>query len=165
MARLVEFLEKHGKNGVHIIGSIDHDYYKIISIELTPNKHKYSHLHIRLYKENDQYGHPIKREDLAYQEGKLFWRQDLEYMKSESSDENDKYISWMNSVTEVIKVYIKKDNEWESGEWTGQECVVCYKNLEVDTSLPCGHMFCRKCIMEWAKVNHSCPCCRREFRI
>lgn len=29
-------------------------------------------------------------------------------------------------------------------------------------ALPCGHVFCEKCIDNWMKSNRSCPICRRD---
>lgn len=47
-------------------------------------------------------------------------------------------------------------------------CVVCTHNYSEDhshspTALKCGHVFGRSCIVEWGKINRSCPLCRQRF--
>jgi hypothetical protein len=166
---LLQLLQQYARERIHILGAIDHHLfpYKIISIELLPFKsYKYTHFQVRLYhKETDQYGYPIKREDIPFQEGQLVWRKDIEYMKWNTNDGDVVQTSWVRAISEIIKVQIKKETDWETIPWDGQECAVCYRNWGVDTSLPCGHVFCKKCIMKWSEHSNTCPCCRRKFKI
>ncbi|KAM4697723.1 RING finger protein 151 [Rhinophrynus dorsalis] len=30
--------------------------------------------------------------------------------------------------------------------------------------ISCGHIFCRKCILQWLKRQQTCPCCRTETK-
>jgi hypothetical protein len=47
------------------------------------------------------------------------------------------------------------------------ECCICYLPMVVHTQLPCGHTFCKSCIIGWrdrcARVSQQfvCPACRR----
>ena len=49
------------------------------------------------------------------------------------------------------------------------DCSICYLPMTKRTSLPCGHVFCRKCMRGWARCcsqnEHEfiCPICRHEF--
>jgi len=42
-------------------------------------------------------------------------------------------------------------------------CNICNEVLEVPTRLPCGHIFCSKCILQWAEAQKNCPVCRGLF--
>lgn len=47
-----------------------------------------------------------------------------------------------------------------------EECSVCLEEFKTGqklTTLPCGHKFDNKCILEWFKINHVCPLCRFEL--
>uniref|UniRef100_A0A8C3V276 RING-type domain-containing protein n=1 Tax=Catharus ustulatus TaxID=91951 RepID=A0A8C3V276_CATUS len=40
-------------------------------------------------------------------------------------------------------------------------CAICQDTCnDVASALPCGHQFCRGCILQWAQTNPSCPLCR-----
>ncbi len=163
---LRSLIEQYAHERLHVVGAVDHPNYKIISIELSPYKSgKYAHFQVRLYKDNDQYGFPIKREDVAYQEGQLLWHKELEYMKWKDNDGEDTQTSWVAAISEIIKVYVKKETGWDTIPWVGEECVVCYRNWGVNTLLPCGHLFCKTCIVKWSEHSNTCPCCRREFKV
>ena len=43
------------------------------------------------------------------------------------------------------------------------ECLICLDN-PVDTSLPCAHSFCSRCIGQWVAENRTCPTCRDEVK-
>ncbi|XP_056369810.1 E3 ubiquitin-protein ligase RNF169-like [Oenanthe melanoleuca] len=43
----------------------------------------------------------------------------------------------------------------------GGNCAICQDSCDdVASALPCGHKFCRGCILHWAQTNPSCPLCR-----
>uniref|UniRef100_A0A8D2PS92 RING-type E3 ubiquitin transferase n=1 Tax=Zosterops lateralis melanops TaxID=1220523 RepID=A0A8D2PS92_ZOSLA len=43
-------------------------------------------------------------------------------------------------------------------------CAICQDTWDdVASTLPCGHQFCRRCILQWAQTNPSCPLCRRTM--
>ncbi|KAL0236384.1 hypothetical protein GEMRC1_002966 [Eukaryota sp. GEM-RC1] len=42
-------------------------------------------------------------------------------------------------------------------------CEVCTEMMKDPCTLPCGHSFCRSCILTWLKKTPSCPNCRREI--
>lgn len=33
------------------------------------------------------------------------------------------------------------------------------------TLLECGHVYHRKCLKNWYRVGHTCPCCRRDIHV
>lgn len=46
----------------------------------------------------------------------------------------------------------------------GGNCAICQDTWDdVASALPCGHHFCRGCILQWAQTNPSCPLCRRTM--
>merc|ERR1719353_1182360 len=51
-------------------------------------------------------------------------------------------------------------------EATNSECAICLEPQIVGnaaTKLPCAHLFCRDCIVDWLKKNCTCPVCRYEL--
>ena len=43
-------------------------------------------------------------------------------------------------------------------------CVVCQDDVSFPKGeLPCSHMFCHPCIVEWGKRSNLCPVCKRRF--
>ena len=50
------------------------------------------------------------------------------------------------------------------------QCVICTHNYTKGhshrpTALGCGHFFGRSCIVEWEKIDRTCPLCRQHFAI
>lgn len=45
------------------------------------------------------------------------------------------------------------------------ECHVCYSMLLDPTTTPCGHSFCRKCLIRSLDHSTLCPHCRRELHL
>ena len=45
------------------------------------------------------------------------------------------------------------------------ECPICLGTSEVDSKLPCQHLFCKSCIQRWANQSLECPLCRRSFSL
>ena len=45
-----------------------------------------------------------------------------------------------------------------------EPCVICFDKIESLTVTPCGHLFCRKCILSCITQNASCPTCRNPVR-
>lgn len=46
-----------------------------------------------------------------------------------------------------------------------EECSICQENIHsACKTLPCGHEFHRKCILDWKnRGHHTCPMCRQSF--
>lgn len=42
-------------------------------------------------------------------------------------------------------------------------CAICMDTMEEETSTICGHIFCRKCIVEAMKMQKKCPTCRKRL--
>lgn len=45
-----------------------------------------------------------------------------------------------------------------------EPCVICLDPIESLTVTPCGHLFCRKCILPCIIQNSSCPTCRNPLQ-
>jgi hypothetical protein len=41
------------------------------------------------------------------------------------------------------------------------ECCICKDIMIYPYILHCSHSFCKKCVVEWLRVNKSCPTCRK----
>lgn len=45
------------------------------------------------------------------------------------------------------------------------DCSICMGKVETKAKLSgCKHVFCKECILEWAKRENSCPNCRAAFK-
>uniref|UniRef100_A0A8C5TIT6 RING-type domain-containing protein n=1 Tax=Malurus cyaneus samueli TaxID=2593467 RepID=A0A8C5TIT6_9PASS len=42
-----------------------------------------------------------------------------------------------------------------------KECKSCLREITDPAELPCSHIFCTHCILEWA--NQQCKICKEEF--
>ncbi|XP_053327997.1 RING finger protein 151 [Spea bombifrons] len=43
-------------------------------------------------------------------------------------------------------------------------CSICRGVMKCPVMISCGHIFCRKCILQWLKRQQTCPCCRTEVK-
>lgn len=46
-----------------------------------------------------------------------------------------------------------------------ETCPVCLEVLDHPCKLPCGHVFCKRCIDRAVKIAPRCPQCQRNFGI
>lgn len=47
-----------------------------------------------------------------------------------------------------------------------QQCQICMESFNgrmCAKALPCGHVFCKKCIFQWLSDHDTCPTCRWKF--
>lgn len=49
-----------------------------------------------------------------------------------------------------------------------QECSICKSELNIDNEdkiycMPCKHYFHEKCLIQWLKLNNTCPLCRHQI--
>ena len=43
------------------------------------------------------------------------------------------------------------------------KCAICHEGITQPAHTPCGHVFCRRCIVQWLRVNQTCPFDRRPL--
>lgn len=43
-------------------------------------------------------------------------------------------------------------------------CAVCFDDPFKPITLPCNHIFCEVCILEWCERERTCPVCRQEVK-
>ena len=54
----------------------------------------------------------------------------------------------------------------QPGPETGEVCNICLSGLVNTATLDsCSHSFCLLCISLWARVNPTCPCCKKPFNV
>ena len=54
----------------------------------------------------------------------------------------------------------------QPGSETGEVCNICLSGLVNTATLDsCSHSFCLLCITAWARVNPTCPCCKKPFNV
>lgn len=46
-----------------------------------------------------------------------------------------------------------------------ENCGICLSLLDIEYKLDCEHGFHRECILEWLKIQRSCPCCRKIVKL
>lgn len=49
-------------------------------------------------------------------------------------------------------------------ELSKKTCGICYDNYDNPIILPCTHVFCGSCLMQWMRNNRTCPECRKQVR-
>ena len=53
-------------------------------------------------------------------------------------------------------------------EINSPECIICleeYNNRDNIIKLECGHIYHKKCVEDWFKINSNCPNCRNSIHI
>lgn len=43
-------------------------------------------------------------------------------------------------------------------------CILCMDNRKDVSAIPCGHIFCWECILEWLTTKNECPICREPSK-
>lgn len=39
-------------------------------------------------------------------------------------------------------------------------CIICSSNITIGALTPCGHSYCRDCLLEWLRSHNTCPVCK-----
>lgn len=45
----------------------------------------------------------------------------------------------------------------------GASCSICIEQFEQPMVTPCGHQFCKECILGWLSSKNTCPMCRKNI--
>ncbi|KAI1214915.1 SNF2 family N-terminal domain-containing protein [Annulohypoxylon truncatum] len=48
----------------------------------------------------------------------------------------------------------------EEGQSAEEVCVICQCPFALGVLTPCGHQFCKECILHWFRTKRSCPVCK-----
>ncbi|KAI1805495.1 SNF2 family N-terminal domain-containing protein [Daldinia bambusicola] len=51
----------------------------------------------------------------------------------------------------------------EGGKDSEVICVICHSTFELGVLTPCGHHFCKECIMTWLERSRTCPVCKKRL--
>ena len=59
----------------------------------------------------------------------------------------------------------KLDRQRKKAAGTTDACVVCYEVLVYPDQLPCGHSYCKECMVQLRekRMSQSCPLCRASL--
>jgi hypothetical protein len=44
------------------------------------------------------------------------------------------------------------------------QCCLCLEDMKESAATPCGHVFCRPCLVAAVKAQHRCPTCRKPIK-
>lgn len=93
---------------------------------------------------------------------KTLYGSDCSYVHNDSItlevDINVKHINNFANANSVLNAHTGAERTSLS-----MECILCYENM-IDQSIsstPCGHVFCRQCIIASLRVRASCPICNK----
>ncbi|CAN8301979.1 unnamed protein product [Cochlearia groenlandica] len=88
----------------------------------------------------------------------------LEEATHASIDEFEKNIRFRPaSKREVMSLDCRVYNRKPKTSCIDENCSICLEKFETGkkvVTIPCGHEFDHKCIVDWLKVGHACPLCR-----
>lgn len=92
-------------------------------------------------------------------EAELVWPDPVE----EDSDEDD--------AEPVMRFNLKRAAKLPVVHWTtelDEDCLICFEQFSNSSDplvrqLPCGHVFCDGCALEWFLTHDSCPKCRGKI--
>ena len=67
-------------------------------------------------------------------------------------------------ILEMAPTYnLRKRKQRRLPEALDESETICGKGEKGEIG-PCNHLFCFTCLMEWARVNNSCPQCKQRFK-
>lgn len=62
------------------------------------------------------------------------------------------------------KVDLRDFNRPKSENKTDRTCILCMDTRVNSATIPCGHIFCWNCILEWLSQRNECPICRESTK-
>ena len=85
--------------------------------------------------------------------GELKYDSDVFYKSMSPAGDSYRHLdqAFLDNLTEIVR------NE--------MECEVCYALMLDPLTTPCGHTFCRKCVIRVLDHSATCPICRRSLNI
>ncbi|KAL0924839.1 hypothetical protein M5K25_005697 [Dendrobium thyrsiflorum] len=66
----------------------------------------------------------------------------------------------LHNLDKVISGSAKRVKQWKPQRTDDFECTLCLKLLFEPVTTPCGHSFCRSCLLQTMDHGNKCPMCR-----
>ncbi|XP_015373924.1 PREDICTED: E3 ubiquitin-protein ligase RNF138-like [Diuraphis noxia] len=94
---------------------------------------------------------------------------DLDYHKGNRRQRSNAAEAWTWFYAEDLnRVVVDETQELGETQHRNEEifevCVICHQGLSNVTTIPCQHVFCRRCIIRWMdEGNTGCPLCRAHI--
>jgi regulator of RNase E activity RraB len=87
---------------------------------------------------------------------------EYEIINNESEEQSDNKKILCKDITNQLGSYkrIKIDDDLIKCKSSCPVCLENYKDSEYKRELKCNHVFHKKCIDKWIKVQNNCPICR-----
>ncbi|KAI1462175.1 SNF2 family N-terminal domain-containing protein [Annulohypoxylon moriforme] len=55
-------------------------------------------------------------------------------------------------------LHLKEANQMD------EVCIICQSSFTLGVLTPCGHQFCKDCVLHWLKASTTCPMCKKHMR-
>ena len=86
------------------------------------------------------------------------------YLKSPTENATNKNGILTNGSPEATARHIELSNPeiFPFISEQSRKCILCLADMTDPSCLPCGHMFCWACVMQWCNERNECPLCRQH---
>lgn len=78
-----------------------------------------------------------------------------------SAHREEKIKEWDNKIAKIETQISTLEARIKEG--LASDCAICASTIKDPVHIPCSHIFCGRCILEWCKKKTECPVCRKVF--